>query len=89
HGDQFGGVFLPRRGQEVEVAFVNGDPDLPIVVGSAANAFNMPPFALPANQALAGYRSKEIGGRRANTLAFDDTNGKIQAHLSSDEGCSQ
>ncbi|HDR9586886.1 TPA: type VI secretion system tip protein VgrG [Burkholderia stabilis] len=89
HGDQFGGVFLPRRGHEVEVAFVNGDPDLPIIVGSAVNAFNMPPFALPENQALAGYRSKEVGARRANTLAFDDTNGKIQAHLSSDEGCSQ
>ncbi|WP_322026840.1 type VI secretion system Vgr family protein [Burkholderia sp. BCC1977] len=89
HGDQFGGVFLPRRGHEVEVAFVNGDPDLPIVVGSAVNAFNMPPFALPENQTLAGYRSKEVGARRANTLAFDDTNGKIQAHLSSDEGCSQ
>ncbi|WP_176039834.1 type VI secretion system Vgr family protein [Burkholderia stabilis] len=89
HGDQFGGVFLPRRGHEVEVAFVNGDPDLPIIVGSAVNAFNMPPFALPENQTLAGYRSKEVGARRANTLAFDDTNGKIQAHLSSDEGCSQ
>ncbi|WP_081069312.1 type VI secretion system Vgr family protein [Burkholderia diffusa] len=88
-GDQFGSVFLPRRGQEVEVAFVNGDPDLPIVVGSAANAFNMPPFALPSNQALAGFRSRELDGRRANTLAFDDTNGKIQAHLSSDEGSSQ
>ncbi|MGY6242653.1 type VI secretion system Vgr family protein (plasmid) [Burkholderia ambifaria] len=89
HGDQFGGIFLPRRGHEVEVAFVNGDPDLPIIVGSATNAFNMPPFALPENQTLAGYRSREIGGRRANTLAFDDTNGKIQAHLSSDEGASQ
>jgi len=88
-GDQFGGIFLPRRGHEVEVAFVNGDPDLPIIVGSATNAFNMPPFALPENQTLAGYRSREIGGRRANTLAFDDTNGKIQAHLSSDEGASQ
>ena len=88
-GDQFGGVFLPRRGHEVEVAFVNGDPDLPIIVGSATNAFNMPPFALPENQTLAGYRSREVGGRRANTLAFDDTNGKIQAHLSSDEGASQ
>ncbi|VWD43920.1 type VI secretion system Vgr family protein [Burkholderia contaminans] len=88
-GDQFGGIFLPRRGHEVEVAFVNGDPDLPIIVGSATNAFNMPPFALPENQALAGYRSREIGGRRANTLAFDDSNGKIQAHLSSDEGASQ
>ncbi|CAN0627466.1 type VI secretion system secreted protein VgrG [Burkholderia multivorans] len=89
HGDQYGSVFLPRRGHEVEVAFVNGDPDLPIIVGSATNAFNMPPFDLPKNQALAGYRSREIGGRRANTLAFDDTNGKIQAHLSSDEGASQ
>ena len=89
HGDQFGGIFLPRRGHEVEVAFVNGDPDLPIIVGRAANAFNMPPFALPKNQTLAGYRSREVGGRRANTLALDDTNGKIQAHLSSDEGTSQ
>ncbi|CAG9242628.1 Type VI secretion protein ImpA [Burkholderia diffusa] len=89
HGDQFGGIFLPRRGHEVEVAFANGDPDLPIIVGSAVNAFNMPPFALPENQTLAGFRSKEIGARRANTLAFDDTNGKIQAHLSSDEGASQ
>ncbi|WP_321872834.1 type VI secretion system Vgr family protein [Burkholderia ubonensis] len=89
HGDQFGGVFLPRRGHEVEVSFVNGDPDLPIIVGSAANAFNMPPFELPKNQAISGYRSREIGGRRANTLGFDDTNGKIQVHLSSDEGSSQ
>ncbi|TAL94415.1 MAG: type VI secretion system tip protein VgrG [Paraburkholderia sp.] len=89
HGDQFGGTFLPRRGHEVAVSFVNGDPDLPVITGSAVNAFNMPPFQLPDNQALAGYRSREIGGRRANTLAFDDTNGKIQAHLSSDEGVSQ
>ncbi|ORC51222.1 type VI secretion protein ImpA [Burkholderia sp. A27] len=89
HGDQFGGTFLPRRGHEVTVGFVNGDPDLPIITGSAVNAFNMPPFELPQNQALAGYRSREIGGRRANTLAFDDTNGRIQAHLSSDEGASQ
>ncbi|MGU7780930.1 type VI secretion system Vgr family protein [Burkholderia sp. PU8-34] len=89
HGDQFGGIFLPRRGHEVEVAFVNGDPDLPIVVGSATNGFNMPPFELPKNRALAGFRTREVEARRANTLAFDDTNGKIQVHLSSDEGSSQ
>lgn len=89
HGDQFGGIFLPRHGQEVTVSFINGDPDLPIIVGSAANAFNMPPYELPKNQALAAYRSREIGGRRANSLVLDDTNGKIQAHLSSDEGSSQ
>jgi type VI secretion system secreted protein VgrG len=88
-GDQFGGIFLPRRGNEVEVVYVNGDPDLPIIIGSAPNAFNMPSYALPHNHALSGYRSREIGGRRANTFALDDTKGKIQAHLSSDEGSSQ
>ncbi|WP_296229249.1 type VI secretion system Vgr family protein [Ralstonia sp. UBA689] len=88
-GDQFGGTFLPRRGQEVSVDFINGDPDLPILTGRVVNAFNQPAWMLPDNQALAGFRSREIGGMRANTLAFDDTNGKIQAHLSSDEGASQ
>lgn len=88
-GDQFGGTFLPRRGQEVSVDFINGDPDLPILTGRVVNAFNQPAWKLPDNQALAGFRSREIGGMRANTLAFDDTHGKIQAHLSSDEGASQ
>ena len=88
-GDQFGATHLPRRGQEVAVIFYHGDPDLPVIVASAANAFNMPSAELPRNHALAITRSKEIDGRRANTIALDDTHGKIQAHLSSDEGDSQ
>ena len=88
-GNQFGATFLPRRGQEVQVGFVNGDPDLPIIVGSVINAFNMPAHALPSNQALSGVRSREIGGGRSNALVFDDTNGKIQVQLGSDEGSSQ
>ena len=87
-GNQFGATFLPRRGQEVQVGFVNGDPDLPIIVGSVVNAFNMPAHALPSNQALSGVRSREIGGGRSNALVFDDTNGKIQVQLGSDEGSS-
>ncbi len=87
-GNQMGATHLPRIGQEVLVGFINGDPDLPIVVGSAVNAYNLPGYALPHNQALAAHRSKEIGGTRANTLAFDDTTGKIGTHLGSDEGAS-
>ncbi|MGV2290593.1 type VI secretion system tip protein TssI/VgrG [Trinickia sp. YCB016] len=89
HGNQFGGMFLPRRGQEVTVSFLNGDPDLPIITGSAVNALNMPSWELPGNQALSGYRSHEIGGGRTNHLAMDDTHGNIQAQLSSDHALSQ
>lgn len=88
-GNQFGATFLPRRGQEVQVGFINGDPDLPIIVGSVVNAFNMPAHALPSNQALSAIRSREIDGGRSNGLVFDDTNGKIQVQLGSDEGSSQ
>jgi type VI secretion system secreted protein VgrG len=88
-GNEFGAVHLARIGQEVLVDFINGDPDLPIVTGRAVNALNMPPWELPANQALSGFRSREENAGRSNHLLMDDTNGKIQAQLSSDEGLSQ
>ena len=36
-GRQLGGAFIPRVGQEVVVAFVEGDIDRPIVVGATYN----------------------------------------------------
>jgi len=86
-GPEFGHMSLPRVGMEVIVDFVNGDPDRPIVVGQMYRQHEMPPWELPGpNIALTGYRSKELGSIRANALVFDDTNGKIQAQLNSDEG---
>src|SRR5262249_20816427 len=56
-GKRWGAYFWPRVGHEVLVAFVEGDPDRPLVVGSAYNEENMPPFALPDNRTLGGIKS--------------------------------
>ncbi len=95
-GSQLGGMHLPRIGQEVIVSFLGGDPDQPIVTASVYNAMNTPPWSLPEQQALSGFRSRELvpgGGNsaagRSNHLILDDTEGKIQAQLKSDHAHSQ
>jgi type VI secretion system secreted protein VgrG len=48
-GKRWGTHFWPRVGQEVVVAFEEGDPDQPIIVGSVFNQKNMPPYLLSEN----------------------------------------
>ena len=90
-GNQLGGVHLPRIGQEVIVDFIGGDPDLPICTGRVHNQMNLPPWELPGQSALSGFRSRELtegggnsAGGRSNHLILDDTDGQIQAQLKSD-----
>jgi type VI secretion system secreted protein VgrG len=87
---------LPRIGQEVIVDFFGGDPDLPICTGRVHNQLNQPPWQLPGQSALSGFRSRELtkeGGNsaagRSNHLILDDTDQKIQAQLKSDHQHSQ
>ena len=49
-GNRFGAQYVPRIGHEVLVSYVNNDPDLPIITGSAPNAFNEPSWPLPADR---------------------------------------
>ncbi|MDH6591111.1 type VI secretion system secreted protein VgrG [Variovorax sp. TBS-050B] len=88
-GTQFGGMHVPRIGQEVIVDFENGDPDRPIVTGRVYNRLNMPPRELPGQAGLSGFRSSELhagtgAGARGNHMTLDDHPGKIQAQLKSD-----
>lgn len=93
-GSNWGEVMIPRIGQEVLVAFVDGDPDYPMVVGRVNNADKMPTSfshrgSLPANQVLSGVKSKEFSGNRYNQLLFDDTSGQIRTQLESEHDKTQ
>ncbi|MFD0880529.1 type VI secretion system Vgr family protein, partial [Variovorax dokdonensis] len=90
-GNQLGSIHIPRIGQEVVIDFIGGDPDLPLCTGRVANAVNLPPWKLPEQSALSGFRSRELdegGGNsaagRSNHLVMDDTAGQIQVQLKSD-----
>ncbi|MBI3229853.1 MAG: type VI secretion system tip protein VgrG [Burkholderiales bacterium] len=93
-GARWGELMLPRKGQEVVVSFIDGNPDRPLVIGRVNNAKNMPDSfsnrsALQGDIALAGIKSRELSGSRYNQMLFDDTAGEIRAHLESEHGKSQ
>jgi type VI secretion system secreted protein VgrG len=82
-GKGFGMVHIPRIGQEVVVAFLEGDPDQPLIVGSVYNAEQTVPYPLPANKMVQGTKSNSTpGGGGYNELILNDTKGKelIRVH---------
>jgi type VI secretion system secreted protein VgrG len=60
-GKRWGFMFLPRVGHEVIVAFLDGNPDYPIVVGAVYNSENRPPYTLPSGDAVSTICSYGIG----------------------------
>jgi type VI secretion system secreted protein VgrG len=75
-GKGWGGVSIPRIGQEVIVSFMEGDPDQPIIVGRVYNGEQMPPYAFPAGGVVSGLKSQTHKGVGYNELSMDDTAGK-------------
>jgi len=74
-GKRWGAFFLPRVKDEVIVAFLEGDPDQPIIVGSVYNADQLPPYDLPDNKTRSTIktRSSEKGTTdNFNELRFED-----------------
>jgi type VI secretion system secreted protein VgrG len=83
-GKAWGGVTIPRIGQEVIVEFLEGDPDRPIITGRVYNNEQMPPYELPANMTQSGIKSRSSKGGDAanfNEIRFEDKKGEEQVFL--------
>ncbi len=83
-GKNWGGIHIPRMGQEVIVDFLEGDPDCPIVVGRVYNGEQVPPYGLPTNKTQSGIKSRSSkGGSPANfnEIRMEDKKGKEQVYI--------
>ncbi len=90
-GAKWGAQYLPRVGQEVIVAFLDGDPDRPVIRGHLYNKDNMPPYDLPAHQTQSGIKSRSSKGGTAsnfNELRFEDKKGNEELHLQAEKDMS-
>ncbi len=72
-----GAMLLPRVGWEAIVAFEDGDPARPVILGRTYNAKHPPPFALPANKTITALATvSSPGGGRRNSIHMDDAAGR-------------
>ncbi|MBW2528433.1 MAG: type VI secretion system tip protein VgrG, partial [Deltaproteobacteria bacterium] len=89
-GAGYGIRATPRVGHEVLVAFLDGDPDAPLIVGSVHNEVEKGAFKLPDNKTVSSWRScSSPGGEGFNELRFDDAKDRehvyFQAERNMDE----
>ncbi|HRI68788.1 MAG TPA: type VI secretion system tip protein TssI/VgrG [Polyangium sp.] len=76
-GAGYGGINLPRIGQEVLIDFLGGDPDRPVVVGRVFTNLQKVPYKLPDNKTQSGLRSNSTGASGGyNEVMFEDSLGK-------------
>lgn len=82
-GSNYGGIYIPRIGQEVVVDFMNGNIDRPLITGRVYNASQMPPFNLPDSATQSGLLTRTPGGNssNANMFRFEDKQGSEQIKL--------
>ncbi len=74
-GESWGGMHIPRMGQEVVVEFLEGDPDRPLVTSRVYNEDQKVPYTLPDNQTQSGIKSRSTKQGSAdsfNELRFED-----------------
>lgn len=75
-GQGYGMISLPRVGQEVLVAFLEGDPDCPTVIGRTYNTAQPTPYNLPKDMTRTSWKSNTSPGSGGfNEIMFEDLAG--------------
>jgi type VI secretion system secreted protein VgrG len=81
-GEGWGGMCIPRVGQEVIVSFIEGDPDRPLITGRVYNGAQTPPYVLPDDKTKSTLKSNSSpGGEGFNELRFEDGKGREQLFM--------
>jgi type VI secretion system secreted protein VgrG len=74
-GNKYGAAVIPRIGMEVIIGFINGDPDLPVVLGCLYNGVNKPPPNYSIEGNIATFYTHSLNGNGFNEVSFNDKGG--------------
>jgi type VI secretion system secreted protein VgrG len=86
-GADYGVQFIPRKGMEVVVHFLEGDPDRPLVTGVVYNGTHPLPFPVEEHATRSGIRTQSTDGQGTalsghfNELSFEDQDGREEVYL--------
>ncbi|MCF6263458.1 MAG: type VI secretion system tip protein VgrG [Xanthomonadales bacterium] len=87
-GTKWGGMHIPRIGQEVIVSFLEGDPDRPLITGRVYNADCMPPYTLPENKTQSGIKSRSSKNgteNNFNEIRMEDKKGSEELYIQAEK----
>ncbi len=80
-GKGFGGIDIPRVGEEVVISFLEGDMDSPLITGRVYHKESMPPFGLPGAKTVSGMKTQTYKGKGHNEMSMNDTPGKEKINV--------
>lgn len=80
-GNGYGFSAVPRIGTVVQVSYLNGDIDRPIITGCTYDGRNAPPIRFPENKTRTTFRTQTHKGEGFNELRFEDEDGKQEVFI--------
>ncbi len=85
-GGRYGMMVIPRIGHEVLIAFLDGDPDSPLIVGRAYNASEPVPYTLPENKTVSTWKSDSSPGSNGyNEIKYEDKKHKELVYIQAEK----
>ena len=80
-GGGYGFSAVPRVGTVVQISYLNGDIDRPIIKGCTYDGRNATPLKFPENKTRTTFRTKTHKGDGFNELRFEDENGQQEVFI--------